>query len=62
MIDKKKISDNYFMLQAKNNHWSNKRLLQACKKLNAKEYFAKRKAFFGSIHATLVHIAHTDKI
>ncbi len=46
---------------AANNRWSNARLHATCAELAADEYFRDRGAFFGSIHATLSHIAVIDE-
>ena len=45
---------------ARNNAWSNHRLLGACAELTDDEYRAPRPSFFGSIHATLDHILIVD--
>lgn len=45
---------------ARNNRWSNHRLHRACAKLSEEEYFARRRSFFGSIHATLDHVLLVD--
>lgn len=50
----------HFLSLARNSHWSNYRLHRACEKLSSKAYFAKRKSFFGTIHATLDHILIVD--
>ena len=50
----------HFVRMARNNHWSNYRLLGACERLSEQEYFATRPSFFGSIHATLDHILIVD--
>jgi len=50
----------YLVAQARNNHWSNYRLHNACAGLPATEYFADRPSFFGSIHAHLDHIVFVD--
>ncbi len=52
--------NDYFVSQARNNHWSNHRLHRACSRLPASEYFANRPSFFGSIHAHLDHILFVD--
>ena len=49
-----------FTTMARNNHWSNARLLAACAQLSDDEYCATRPSFFGSIHATLNHIVVVD--
>ena len=45
---------------ARNNAWSNHRLLKACARLNPTEYVAERASFFPSIRATLNHILMVD--
>jgi uncharacterized damage-inducible protein DinB len=45
---------------ARNNAWSNHRLLSACAALSAAEYTARRTSFFPSIHLTLNHILIVD--
>lgn len=45
---------------ARNNAWSNHRLLNACAKLSPAEYTAERTSFFPSIRATLNHILLVD--
>ena len=45
---------------ARNNAWSNHRLLKACARLNPTEYVAERTSFFPSIKATLNHILIID--
>ena len=45
---------------ARNNAWSNHRLLTACAGLTAAEYVAPRVGFFPSIHLTLNHILIVD--
>lgn len=47
---------NYFLNQARNNQWANRRLLSACAGLTQQEYDAERVSFFPSIHDTLMHI------
>ncbi|WP_119458664.1 DinB family protein [Rhodospirillaceae bacterium SYSU D60014] len=49
-----------FRAMARNNVWSNHRLLNACAKLSDTEYRAKRVSFFPSIHLTLNHILIID--
>lgn len=51
-----------FQRMAENNLWSNHRLQQACLPLEAEDYHAPRKSFFGSLHATLVHILVVDQL
>lgn len=50
----------YIVRQARNNHWSNHRLHSACARLTDLDYFAKRRSYFGSIHAHLDHIVVVD--
>ena len=45
---------------ARNNAWSNHRLLGACGKLTEAEYKATRTSFFPSIHLTLNHLLTVD--
>jgi len=45
---------------ARNNAWSNHRLLNACARLSPAEYAAERTSFFPSIRATLNHILMVD--
>jgi uncharacterized damage-inducible protein DinB len=45
---------------ARNNAWSNHRLLKACAALSEAEYKAKRTSFFPSIELTLNHILLVD--
>jgi uncharacterized damage-inducible protein DinB len=44
------------------NAWANRRLYDACHRLSEREYYASRKAFFGSIHRTLNHLLVADRI
>jgi len=50
----------HFRAMARNNAWSNHRLLAACAGLSAADYKAKRTSFFPSIHLTLNHILIVD--
>ena len=50
----------HFRAMARNNAWSNHRLLTACAGLSAAEYAARRVGFFPSIHLTLNHILIVD--
>lgn len=52
---------NYFLAQAQNNRWSNRRLLSACLALSHEEYVATRTGFFPSIERTLLHILDVDQ-
>lgn len=52
---------NYFLAQAQNNRWSNRRLLSACLALSHEEYVATRTSFFPSIERTLLHILDVDQ-
>jgi uncharacterized damage-inducible protein DinB len=45
---------------ARNNAWSNHRLLEACRALTQDEFEAKRVSFFPSLQATLNHILIVD--
>ncbi|WP_263261736.1 DinB family protein [Pseudomonas sp. RIT-PI-S] len=51
---------NYFLAQALNNQWANRRLLRACAGLSEAEYIADRTGFFPSIQRTLSHILDVD--
>jgi uncharacterized damage-inducible protein DinB len=50
----------HFRRMARNNAWSNHRLLTACAALSAEDYRATRTSFFPSIAATLNHILLVD--
>jgi uncharacterized damage-inducible protein DinB len=50
----------HFRAMARNNAWSNHRLLAACARLSPEAYFAPRTSFFPSIHLTLNHILIVD--
>ena len=50
----------HFVALARNNRWSNFRLLRSVACLTDEEYFAERPSFFGSIHATLNHLLVVD--
>ena len=50
----------HFVAMARNNIWSNHRLLQACKALSLAEFAAARTSFFPSLRATLNHILWVD--
>ncbi|MET0605343.1 MAG: DinB family protein [Beijerinckiaceae bacterium] len=50
----------YVRLMARNNAWSNHRLLRACSSLHPGEFFAARTSFFPSLQATLNHILAVD--
>lgn len=52
---------NYFLAQAQNNQWANRRLLSACLALSYEEYVATRTGFFPSIERTLLHILDVDQ-
>ena len=52
----------YFQTLAQYNQWANERLFKVCAILPANQYMAKRKAFFGSIHATLNHLLVVDRL
>ncbi len=51
-----------FAAMARNALWSNHRLHTACSKLEPDEYYKQRPSFFGTIHATLTHIASVDQL
>ena len=50
----------HFRRMARNNAWSNWRLLDACGRLSPAEFRAPRSSFFPSIQATLDHILQVD--
>jgi len=50
----------HFRAMARNNAWSNHRLLGACAGLSAADYKARRTSFFPSIHLTLNHLLIVD--
>lgn len=50
----------HFRATARNNAWSNHRLLQACARLSEADYRALRTSFFPSIALTLNHILTID--
>lgn len=50
----------HFVAMARNNIWSNHRLLTACKALTPPEFAAPRTSFFPSLRATLNHILWVD--
>lgn len=50
----------HFRRMARNNAWSNWRLLNACSHLSPEEFQATRTSFFPSIQATLDHILMVD--
>lgn len=50
----------HFVAMARNNIWSNHRLLQACRALTPAEFAAPRTSFFPSLRATLNHILWVD--
>lgn len=50
----------HFVAMARNNIWSNHRLLQACLALSPAEFAAPRTSFFPSLRATLNHILWVD--
>lgn len=52
----------HFQMMARYGAWANKRLISACRGLDADAYFIDRKAFFGSLHGTLNHILVGDRI
>lgn len=56
------ITCQYIVLMSSYNQWMNAKLYEAAGKLSPQELTADRKAFFGSIIATLNHIAVADTI
>lgn len=50
----------HFVAMARNNIWSNHRLLSACWRLSPAEFAAPRTSFFPSLRATLNHILWVD--
>jgi uncharacterized damage-inducible protein DinB len=56
------MSNAYFLTFARYNAWANRRLYDACAALDETERRAPRRAFFGSIHATLNHLLVGDRI
>jgi uncharacterized damage-inducible protein DinB len=52
--------EGHVVAMARNNIWSNHRLLTACKALSAAEFAAPRTSFFPSLRATLNHILWID--
>jgi len=50
----------HFVAMARNNIWSNHRLLSACRALSPAEFAAPRTSFFPSLRATLNHILWVD--
>jgi len=50
----------HFRQMARNNAWSNLRLLRACRQLSPSEFNARRVSFFPSIMLTLNHILTVD--
>src|SRR5690348_7113649 len=56
------MADGYFDHLARYNAWANERLYEACAKVGEAELKAKRRSFFGSIHATLNHILVGDRL
>jgi uncharacterized damage-inducible protein DinB len=51
----------HFRAMARNNAWSNARLLAACGRLSPKEFVAERVSFFPSLRETLNHILVVDR-
>jgi uncharacterized damage-inducible protein DinB len=54
-------ASNHFRAMARNNAWSNHRLLGACGELSQEEFEAKRIGFFPSLQLTLNHILVVDQ-
>lgn len=52
----------HFKRFAAYNKWANNRLFDSCDQLSDDDYFAERKAFFGSIHGVLNHMMVGDTI
>ena len=50
----------HFQIMARNNRWSNYRLLKACAQLSQDEFEAKRTSFFPSLVETCNHILAVD--
>ena len=50
-----------FCLQARNNAWSNTRLIRACAGLRSEAFVAPRVSFFPSLRQTLQHILFVDR-
>lgn len=50
----------HFRAMARNDAWSNHRLLKACQELTQEEFAAKRVSFFPSLQLTLNHILLVD--
>jgi len=50
----------HFVRMARNNAWSNHRLLKACEALTPEEFAAPRVSFFPSLRKTLNHILDVD--
>ncbi|WP_422366046.1 DinB family protein [Pelagibius sp.] len=53
-------AQDYLLAQARNNAWSNHRLLAACSGLRQETFTASLGGFFGSLRATLNHILVVD--
>ena len=51
-----------YRFQAAYNEWMNERLYRVCAAIPDAQRKADRGAFFGSIHATLNHVLHADRI
>jgi uncharacterized damage-inducible protein DinB len=51
----------HFRAMARNNAWSNARLLDACAQLSDADFAARRVSFFPSLQATLNHILIVDR-
>jgi uncharacterized damage-inducible protein DinB len=51
----------HFRAMARNNAWSNRRLLEACARLSQQELEARRVSFFPSLQRTLNHILIVDR-
>jgi uncharacterized damage-inducible protein DinB len=54
------VSSGYCQTLARYNEWMNSRLFALCATLPEAELHANRGAFFGSVYATLNHIAYSD--
>jgi uncharacterized damage-inducible protein DinB len=52
----------HFRTLARYNQWANRRLYDACARLDDAMYRQRRPAFFGSIHGTLNHLLVGDRV
>lgn len=51
-----------FRMLARFNEWANGHIYDCCARLSDADYRMDRKAFFGSVHATLNHLLVVDKL